>query len=103
MPPVDPLYAGPALNLDDLRDLPCALSLDWQVPLSEVRRKTKQILQGNLDPDLLYAPIPMIRQKTRELLASMKGDCGFIAGLGHGVKPDVPVEAVMALIQSVRQ
>jgi len=100
--PVFLFMRGLALYLDDLRDLPCALSLDWQVPLAQVRCKTNQTLQGNLDPDLLFAPRPVIQQKAKELLASMKGDCGFIAGLGHGVKPDVPLEAVQCLVQSLQ-
>lgn len=101
--PVILFLRGLSLYLEDLRDLPCALSLDWQVPLPQVRCKTSQTLQGNLDPDLLFAPIPVIQQKAQELLAGMKGDCGFIAGLGHGVKPDVPVEAVQCLVQSLQE
>ena len=94
---------GAALYLDDLKDLPCALSMDWQVPLCEIRKQTKQVLQGNIDPDLLYAPLPVIREKVIELLVSMRGDHGFIAGLGHGVKRDMPVDAVKELVQTIQQ
>jgi uroporphyrinogen decarboxylase len=93
---------GAGMHLDDLAGLPCSLSLDWQTPLHEVRKKTKQPLQGNLDPDLLYAPHELIRQKALELKASMQGDPGFIAGLGHGVKPDAPVEAVKTLVEALQ-
>ena len=93
---------GAALYLEDLKDLPCALSMDWQVPLSAVRRQTTQVLQGNIDPDLLYAPLPVIREKVLELLASMRGDPGFIAGLGHGVKRDMSVDAVKELVQPIQ-
>lgn len=91
-----------ALYLDDLKNLPCALSIDWQTSLSLVRQKTRQALQGNLDPDLLYAPLRQVRQETKKLLESMKADPGFILGLGHGVKPDVPVEAVQELVATVQ-
>lgn len=94
---------GAGIHLDDLSELPCSLSLDWQTPLPQVRKKTKQPLQGNLDPDLLYAPHDVIRQKALELKMSMQGDPGFIAGLGHGVKPDVSVEAVRTLVEALKE
>jgi len=94
---------GAGLHLDDLSELPCSLSLDWQTPLPQVRKMTKQPLQGNLDPDLLYAPHDVIRQKALELKLSMQGDFGFIAGLGHGVKPDVSVEAVRTLVEALKE
>ncbi len=93
---------GTFLYLDELKDLPCALSLDWQVPLAQVRMRTSQVLQGNLDPDLLYAPLEFIRKQTTELLTSMRGDRGFIAGLGHGVKRDVPIDALREIVATVQ-
>ncbi len=60
-------------------------------------------IQGNLNPDLLYEPLSVIRLKTQELLDSMKGDPGFIVNLGHGVKPDVSVDAVRCLIDTVKE
>jgi uroporphyrinogen decarboxylase len=94
---------GAGIHLDDLSELPCSLSLDWQTPLPQVRKKTKQPLQGNLDPDLLYAPHDVIRQKALELKMSMQEDPGFVAGLGHGVKPDVSVEAVRTLVEALQE
>jgi uroporphyrinogen decarboxylase len=94
---------GAGAHLDDLISLPCALSLDWQMSMQEVRSKTKQTLQGNLDPDLLYAPLDRVRGATRELLESMQGDEGFIMNLGHGIKPNTPVEAVRCMIREVKE
>jgi uroporphyrinogen decarboxylase len=101
--PVILFMRGAAVHLEDLASLNCTLSLDWQIPISEARLKTKQPLQGNLDPDLLYAPLPLVKQKTKELLDSMKRDPGFIVNLGHGIKPNTPVEAVRCLIETVQQ
>jgi len=95
-------FRGAGIHLDDLSSLPCALSLDWQTFLSEARQKTCQPLQGNLDPDLLFAPSETIRKEARALSASMKGDPGFIAGLGHGVKPDSSPEAVKTLVEALQ-
>lgn len=101
--PVILFMRGAGIHLDELSDLPCALSIDWQSDLPEVRQKTKQTLQGNLDPDLLYSPLPIIRKKALDLRESMQDDLGFIAGLGHGIKPDMRVEAVQTLIEALQE
>jgi uroporphyrinogen decarboxylase len=100
--PVILFLRGAMTHLDELSDLPCALSLDWRSSLLEARGRTKQVLQGNLDPDLLYAPLPAIQRRAAELLLSMKGDPGFIAGLGHGIKPDSPWEGVKTLVAALQ-
>lgn len=84
---------------------PDAISFDWQQPLSLMRKAigSTMAIQGNLDPDLLFAPLPVIESKTRELLFSMQGDPGFIVNLGHGVKPNTPWQAVRCLVETVRQ
>ena len=84
---------------------PDAISFDWQQPLSLLRQTIgpSMAIQGNLDPDLLYAPLPVIKARVKELLVSMEGDPGFIVNLGHGVKPDTPWQAVRCLVDFVRQ
>jgi uroporphyrinogen decarboxylase len=84
-----------------LEEIPCAVSLDWETDLAAARLKTKRALQGNLNPDLLFEPLPVIREKTMEILKSMKGDPAFVLNLGHGVKPGTPVEAVHSLVETV--
>lgn len=81
---------------------PDAISFDWEKPLHELRKEVPMAIQGNLNPDLLYEPLPIIRQKTKELLNSMPNDPGFIVNLGHGVKKDSPLEAVKCLIDTVK-
>lgn len=93
---------GGAYHLAELSTLPSALSLDWQTHLHEVRQKSRQPLQGNLDPDLLFAPLPLIQQETRYLLESMQCDPAFIVNLGHGVKPGTPLDAVQVLVDTVK-
>ena len=82
----------------------CAISADWLSPLAQLRKSVgPQVpLQGNLDPDCLFAPLPLLRTKVRTLLDSMKGDPGFVMNLGHGIKPGTPVEAVHCLIEEIR-
>lgn len=84
---------------------PTCWSVDWLSPLPYFRQKLgpQVALQGNLDPDLLFAPLPILRHKVKTLLASMHGDPGFIFNLGHGIKPNTPLEAVHCLIETCAQ
>ncbi|MCB1115956.1 MAG: uroporphyrinogen decarboxylase [Chlamydiia bacterium] len=83
---------------------PTAISFDWTYPLSELRHRVPKTIgiQGNLDPELLYAPPSVIKQETRALLSSMEGDPSFIANLGHGVLPDIPVDHVRAFVDTIK-
>ena len=85
-----------------LETIPCAISLDWTICPRGARERTLQPLQGNLNPDVLYEPLDAIRNKTRQLLELMHGDPAFIVNLGHGVKPNTPIEAVRCFVESVR-
>jgi uroporphyrinogen decarboxylase len=91
-----------AQDLVQLR--PSALSFDEQTSLSQIRMITPEniALQGNLDPELLYAPIPIIQKEATRLLQEMSDDPGFIFNLGHGIKPDIPFSHVKALVDLVK-
>lgn len=83
---------------------PSAVSVDWNARLADVRSVVPQsiALQGNLDPDILYAPHDKIREEATMLLNSMKGDPGYIFNLGHGITPEVSVDAVRVLVDTVK-
>ncbi len=83
---------------------PSGISFDWTYSMDEIRRRVPSTIavQGNLDPELLYAPISVIEKETEKLLRSMEGDPGFIANLGHGVLPDIPVDHVKAFVNTVK-
>ncbi|WP_284452502.1 uroporphyrinogen decarboxylase [Parachlamydia acanthamoebae] len=91
-----------APSLASLR--PAAISLDWNSDLKAVRQMlpSKIALQGNLDPDILYAPNPTIRQHVSQMLKNMHQDPGYIFNLGHGIHPDTPMEAVHTLVDCVQ-
>jgi uroporphyrinogen decarboxylase len=95
---------GACRRVEELVSLkPSAISFDWEEPLSKMRPKVPMAVQGNLNPDLLYEPLSTIKEKTKELLTSMKADPGFIVNLGHGVKPDMSVDAVKCLVDTVKE
>jgi uroporphyrinogen decarboxylase len=101
--PVILFMRGAWQRVEELVSLaPDAISFDAEKPLSAMRQQVPMAVQGNLDPDLLYQPLPVIRQKTQELLQEMEADPAFIVNLGHGVKPDVSVDSVRCLVDTVR-
>lgn len=103
--PVILFCRGSSVFAKDLAGLqPEAVSVDWNADLAQIRSQIpgKVALQGNLDPDVLYAPLPVIRKETERLLHSMKGDPGYIFNLGHGIKPDMTPDAVKTLVETVK-
>lgn len=80
------------------------LGIDWRIPLSDVRRRlgSNTVLQGNLDPGVLFAAPGEIRRRTNAMLAET-GGIGHIANLGHGVAPDTPLEGIEAFINAVAE
>lgn len=81
----------------------CAISIDWQRPIKEVRKEVPGVtLQGNLDPMLLFAPLEVIERQVDKILKEMEGDPAFIFNLGHGILPRTPVAAVKLLVQKVQ-
>lgn len=101
--PVIVFMRGASTRVDELVSLkPNAISFDSNQPLAELRKQVPIAVQGNLSPDLLYEPLSVIEQKTKELILSMHKDPGFIVNLSHGVKPDTPVDAVRCLVETVK-
>ncbi|MCH9610703.1 MAG: Uroporphyrinogen decarboxylase [Chlamydiales bacterium] len=98
--PVILFCKGAALELVECQ--PACISVDWTFDLADLRKKTAIPLQGNLDPTILYGSKQTIVEHTQALLRSMRGDPGFIFNLGHGMLPDIPVENVHILVETVK-
>lgn len=81
------------------------ISLDWRTPWREARALyPKLVLQGNIDPVLLFSNVSAVRARVRALIADMRADDGgrrCILNLGHGILPKTPVENVSALVEQV--
>ena len=95
---------GGAHLLHDLADMPCeVIGLDWRVDLERaVAALPAFALQGNLDPGVLMGPDGEIRRRTRSMLDSAPRR-GYIANLGHGITPDVPVHSMEAFVRTVQE
>ena len=79
------------------------LSVDWRIPIAEVRRRVGPdiAIQGNLDPCLLLGSPERMLARTTEILDEA-GPTGHIMNLGHGILPPTPVENARAFIESVK-
>jgi uroporphyrinogen decarboxylase len=82
-----------------------AISVDWTIELTKVRRKVgdKIAVQGNLDPTVLYAHPSFIKREARKVLESYGEGNGHIFNLGHGILPDVQPENVKELVKYVKE
>jgi len=81
------------------------IGLDWRVDLDTawVAVGHDVAVQGNLDPAVLLAKPPYIRQRVKDILDRAGGRPGHIFNLGHGVLPGTPVEHVKALVDLVHE
>lgn len=79
-----------------------ALGVDWTVTPQMARELTgyKITLQGNLDPSRLLSPPEVIQQMVKEMIDDF-GAYKYIANLGHGILPNIPVENAQAFIEAV--
>jgi len=77
------------------------LSVDWRVPLGELRALAgpRVAIQGNLDPAVLFAPPDKIRDATLGLMTELHGR-GHILNLGHGILPHTPVQNAELFVQT---
>ena len=95
---------GAGWQLDRLATLPCAaLGIDWHTPASEARKRAPDhVLQGNLDPSVLYGSEAEVRAATQRMLSDF-GRGKHVVNLGHGVYPDIDPQRVRAFIDEVKQ
>jgi len=89
--------------LHDLPEMPCeVIGLDWRADLGRAALILKNhAVQGNLDPGVLMGPADEIRRRTLEMLQHAP-TTGYIANLGHGVTPDIPVAAVETFVRTIQ-
>src|SRR5215217_3122816 len=91
-----------------LRDLSkssaSGIGIDWTITPKFARELTNNniTLQGNFDPAKLLAPIPQIKQWVKEMIDGF-GTQRYIANLGHGITPNVPVDHAKAFVEAVKE
>ncbi|MCM2129492.1 uroporphyrinogen decarboxylase [Larsenimonas rhizosphaerae] len=82
-----------------------ALGLDWSTELSGARARVgdRVALQGNLDPNVLFAKPAAIRAEVKRILDSFGPGEGHIFNLGHGISQFTPPEHVTAFIDGLHE
>jgi uroporphyrinogen decarboxylase len=95
---------GGGLWLEDIAAIGAdAVGLDWTIDIGEARRRVgdKVALQGNLDPNVLFASPEVIRAEAGKVLASYGNGSGHVFNLGHGISQYTPPENAAALVEAV--
>jgi uroporphyrinogen decarboxylase len=80
------------------------LSIDWRLDIDQVYQMLGQsgVIQGNLDPCVLYAHQETIESEVQTTLNKVAGR-PHIFNLGHGLQPDMPYENVRFLVDAVHR
>lgn len=80
------------------------IGIDWSLDPKVARELSNNsiTLQGNFDPAKLLAPIPQIKQWVKEMIDGF-GTQRYIANLGHGITPNVPVDHAKAFVEAVKE
>jgi uroporphyrinogen decarboxylase len=100
---------GGGLWLEQIADIGAdAVGLDWTVNLRDARAKVgaKVALQGNLDPNVLFAGPDQIRAETIKVLNAFgapQAGAGHVFNLGHGISQFTPPDAVSVLVNTVHE
>ncbi len=82
-----------------------ALGLDWTIDIGAARKRVGErvALQGNMDPNALFAPPEAIEREAKRILESFGRGPGHVFNLGHGVSQFTPPEHVGALVEAVHR
>jgi uroporphyrinogen decarboxylase len=81
------------------------MGVDWRINIDQAWMDIsyRSAVQGNLDPAVLFSPLPELKARVHELLKRTGTRPGHIFNLGHGILPETPVDNVKAVVQMVRE
>ncbi|MGV0380342.1 uroporphyrinogen decarboxylase [Corynebacterium lehmanniae] len=87
------------------------MGVDWRVPLdtAATRFASPRVLQGNLDPAMLFAGTDVVRGEVARVKAEAAraiaaGDAtGHIFNLGHGVLPTTDADAITEAVRIIHE
>jgi uroporphyrinogen decarboxylase len=82
-----------------------AVGLDWTMDIGRARQLVgdKVALQGNHDPNVLFAPPDTVAAETRRVLDAYGNHPGHVFNLGHGISQFTPPENVSVLVDTVHE
>ena len=81
------------------------LGIDWRLELSNVIAALGDdvVLQGNLDPGVLFAPVPEIERRVADIVAQGRKARGHVFNLGHGIHQTTDPGHARALVDAVHR
>jgi uroporphyrinogen decarboxylase len=91
--------------LSDLADSRASgLGIDWGITPEFARTLTNNniTLQGNFDPAKLLLTVNEIKKAVHEMIDAF-GVNQYIANLGHGITPNIPVDHAKAFVEAVKE
>ena len=97
---------GGGLWLESIAAIGCdAVGLDWTMDIGRARQLVgdKVALQGNLDPNVLFAPPEVVAHEARRVLDAYGNHPGHVFNLGHGISQFTPPESVTVLVDTVHE
>ena len=103
-----PVILFPKGSWYSLKDLSASsasgLGIDWCIAPQFARELTNNniTLQGNFDPAKLLLPIPEIKKEVHAMIDAF-GVQNYIANLGHGITPNIPVDNAKAFVEAVKE
>ncbi len=82
-----------------------AVGLDWTMDIGRARQLVgdRVALQGNIDPNVLFAPPETVAEEARRVLDSFGPHPGHVFNLGHGISQFTPPENVSVLVDTVHE
>jgi uroporphyrinogen decarboxylase len=80
------------------------IGIDWTISPKMAREMTSNriTLQGNFDPAKLLLPVPDIKKAVHKMINEF-GPQKYIANLGHGITPNIPVDHARAFVDAVKE
>jgi uroporphyrinogen decarboxylase len=100
---------GGGLWLEQIAECGCdAVGVDWTVSLAQARARVgaRVAIQGNLDPNVLFAEPEQIRAEVAKALESFgppQAGAGHVFNLGHGISQFTPPASVSVLVDAVHE
>ncbi len=81
-----------------------ALGVDWTCSAQNARYLSggNITLQGNFDPARLLSPPAEIRKMVTQMITEFGKD-KYVANLGHGILPNIPLENAKAFVDAVKE
>ena len=84
------------------------VGVDWRVPLDTAAQRLREaapgtdpVVQGNLDPAVLFAGDEAVEREVRRILADGRAAGGHVFNLGHGVLPTTDPDVLTRIVRQV--